>query len=85
MLPQKFEKHKCHLSHVLDIAVYTLQQPVQLSATKQPSALDRVSAGYYISDRTEEILCINMITESEKKDERNSTCNVLPGAGGEQD
>lgn len=46
--------------------------------------LDRVSAGYYISDRTEEILCINMITESEKKDERNSTCNVLPGAGGEQ-
>ncbi|WP_455056650.1 tRNA lysidine(34) synthetase TilS [Jutongia sp.] len=47
-------------------------------------ALDRVSAGYYISDRTEEILCINMITESEKKDERNSTCNVLPGAGGEQ-
>lgn len=30
-------------------------------------ALDRVSAGYYISDRTEEILCINMITESEKK------------------
>lgn len=48
-------------------------------------ALDRVSAGYYISDRTEEILCINMITESEKKDERNSTCNVLPGAGGEQD
>lgn len=47
--------------------------------------LDRVSAGYYVSDRTEEILCIKMITESEKKDERNSTCYVFPGAGGKQD
>lgn len=46
---------------------------------------DRVSAGYYVSDRTEEILCIKMITESEKKDERNSTCYVFPGAGGKQD
>ena len=46
--------------------------------------LDRVSAGYYVSDRTEEILCIKMITESEKKDERNSTCYVFPGAGGKQ-
>ena len=46
--------------------------------------LDRVSAGYYVSDRTEEILCIKMITESEKKDERNSTCDVFPGAGGKQ-
>ncbi len=47
--------------------------------------LDRVSAGYYVSDGTEEILCINTITESEKKDERNSTCYVFPGAGGKQD
>lgn len=47
--------------------------------------LNRGSAFYYVSDRTEEILCINMITESEKKDERNSTCDVSTGAGGKQD